>query len=141
MWEAGLLKVDTDEPERGSRYWLPDGVRDLLEDEAALRVQMGRLQEGHTFLVVQIEKLLVMARALQASDLTQSVVWVAELTGEHRFLVVFEEGVSTIHRNRLEAAIEAGGGICSTVQIATLMSGSGWRRMLAASRDAASTGF
>lgn len=137
MWEADLLKVDSDEPERGSRYWLPDEVKELLEDEAALRVQVGKLQEGHAFLAVQVEKLLDLARALQASDLTQSVAWVAELTGDHRFLVVFEKSVSTIHRNRLEAAIEAGGGRCSTVQIAKVMSGNGWRRMLAASRDAA----
>jgi transcriptional regulator with XRE-family HTH domain len=137
MWDANLLKIDTESPQRGSRYWLREDVKDLLEEE--VHVQTGRLEEDQTFVLVRISKLIDLARALQASDLTQSIAWVAEQTGEHRFLLAFESGVSTVHRNRLEAAIEAGGGSCSASTTTRVMSGSDWRRALAASRDAALT--
>lgn len=136
MVEAGILEVDERTLKRGTHYWLKDELRDFVDEEIVRPDPVGQLREGQTLLIVGIARLLDLARALQASELSRTVVWVAELNGEHRFLLILSAEASSVHRNRLQGAIEASGGSCSVANAATLMDGEGWRRLLAATRDA-----
>lgn len=136
MRAADLLEVDDESLRRGTHYWLRPDLVERLEDEIARDQPIGVLGEDQPLMMVEVPTLLDLARVLLASDLSRTVIWIAELDAGGRFLLALDgNNVSSTHQIRLRAAIETGGGSCSSSRVRTIMSGRGWRRLLATARD------
>lgn len=138
MIEAEVLEVDGSTSfGRNARYRLPADLREPLEAEVAEGQPLGRLLEGQPLFLVEIDRLLDLAQALVESDLTRSVVWLAELDGGTRYLLVLDSRPELhVAHARLRTAIEATGGSCLPLRTSRIMTPPAWRALLASVRDA-----
>jgi hypothetical protein len=137
MTERGLLEANPWPAVRGTHYRLREELVERAEEEARAEQRQGTIVPAQIVLRVEVERLLDLANALSASDLTRSVVWVAKLDAGNGFLLVLDgRNTSALGADRLRGAIEASGGSCSAGRVEEVLDPVAWRRQLAAIRDA-----
>jgi hypothetical protein len=139
MAEAGVLETDDESLGHGTHYWLREDLVEQVEREVQDGQPQGAVVEGQTVLMIDGIGPLDLANALSASDLTRSVVWVAELGPGGDFLLVLDgKNTSPTAHGRLIAAVEGAGGSFKVGRAGRVMAAEAWRRLLATYRDAAS---
>lgn len=137
MVKARLVEADEESLERGTRYRLRPELIERVEQEVQDEQPQGSVLEDQVVFMVECERLLGLAEALISSELTRSVIWVAELDAGGRFLVILDgQRTSRTMHSRLRTAIEKGGGTCRPGRVSRVMDAETWRGLLATSRDA-----
>jgi hypothetical protein len=137
MTREGVLLADPPSLGRGAVYRLREDLISRAEEEASRGQQPGVLIPAQLVFLVKCKQLLGLANALVESDLTRSLIWIAELDAGDEFLLVLDgQHTAPTGPARLRAAIERAGGECSSSRVQRVLNPRSWRRHLAAIRDA-----
>ncbi len=136
MLNAGLLTADGPATGRGARFRLDPAHFEVLEEELATKQPPGRLRAEQPVLLLEADKLLDIALALQGQDLMAPVIWAAQLDDD-RFVFGLDASVSPVLRGRVRSALEAAGVRCRAGRVSQVLDAGELRGYLAALRDAA----